>query len=123
MESDANTAQLRERPSITPPKVKMLINGQFVDSETSHWADIPNPATQEVLAKVPFSTPDEIETAVAAAKEAFVIWKNTAIPTRARLFFSLPGADSPKLGSVGGFRYGRTRQNGTGCRGGCVSRA
>jgi malonate-semialdehyde dehydrogenase (acetylating)/methylmalonate-semialdehyde dehydrogenase len=49
----------------------MLINGQFVDSRTSSWAEIPNPATQKVLAKVPFSTSDEIETAVAAAKEAF----------------------------------------------------
>jgi malonate-semialdehyde dehydrogenase (acetylating)/methylmalonate-semialdehyde dehydrogenase len=40
-----------------------------------------------VLATVPFSTSDEIEEAVAAAKEAFTTWKNTPISTRARLFF------------------------------------
>ena len=87
MGSDSNETQVRADASITPPKVKMLINGQFLDSQTSSWSEIPNPATQEVLAKVPFSTPDEIETAVAAAREAFKTWKDTAIPTRARLFF------------------------------------
>jgi len=87
MKSDSNATKVTADQSMAPPKVKMLINGQFVDSRTSYWAEIPNPATQEVLAKVPFSTSDEIETAVAAAKEAFKTWKNTAIPTRARLFF------------------------------------
>ena len=87
MGSDSNATQVTADPSITPPKVKMLINGQFVDSRTSSWAEIPNPATQKVLAKVPFSTSDEIEAAVAAAREAFKTWKVTAIPTRARLFF------------------------------------
>ena len=28
---------------------KLLINGEFVESTTSHWQDIVNPATQEVL--------------------------------------------------------------------------
>ncbi len=70
-------------------KVKMLINGCFVDSATSHWEDIPNPATQEILAKVPYSTADEIEEAVAAARQAFKVWKNTPIPTRARIMLRL----------------------------------
>ena len=68
-------------------KVKMLINGRFVDSVTSHWEEIPNPATQEILANVPYSTANEIQEAVAAAGEAFESWRNTPISTRARLFF------------------------------------
>ncbi len=35
---------------------KLLINGEFIDSRTSHWQDIVNPATQEVLGQVPFAT-------------------------------------------------------------------
>ena len=38
------------------PTVKLLINGEFVESTTTEWRDIVNPATQEVLARVPFAT-------------------------------------------------------------------
>jgi malonate-semialdehyde dehydrogenase (acetylating)/methylmalonate-semialdehyde dehydrogenase len=68
------------------PKVKLLINGEFVDSQSSQWRDIVNPATQEVLARVPFATPEEMQAAVAAAKAAFNTWKRTPIGARARIF-------------------------------------
>ncbi len=44
-----------------------------------------NPATQDVLAKVPFATTAEVDAAV-AAKEAFKTWRKTPIGTRARIF-------------------------------------
>ena len=66
--------------------VKQLINGQFVDSNTDEWIDITDPATQEVIAKVPQTTDDEINQAVAAAKAAFQTWRKTPITTRARIF-------------------------------------
>ncbi len=66
--------------------VKQLINGQFVDSNTSEWIDITDPATQEVIAKVPQTTDDEINQAVAAAKAAFQTWRKMPITTRARIF-------------------------------------
>ena len=53
------------------PTVKLLIDGAFVESRTSEWRDVVNPATQEVLARVPFATAEEVDAAVAAAKEAF----------------------------------------------------
>jgi malonate-semialdehyde dehydrogenase (acetylating)/methylmalonate-semialdehyde dehydrogenase len=68
------------------PTVKLLINGQFVESKTSEWRDIVNPATQEILARVPFATDDEINAAVASAKEAFKTWRFTPIGARARIF-------------------------------------
>lgn len=71
------------------PTVKLLINGQFVDSKTTQWRDVVNPATQEVLARVPFATAQEIDAAVASAKEAFKTWKKTPIGTRARIFLKL----------------------------------
>lgn len=71
------------------PKVKMLINGAFSDSGTDYWEDVTNPATQEVLGRVPFSTAGDIDDAVAAAKAAFETWRNTPIPSRARIFFKL----------------------------------
>ena len=53
------------------PTVKLLIGGELVESSTSEWRDIVNPATQEVLARIPFATEAEMNAAVASAKEAF----------------------------------------------------
>lgn len=71
------------------PTIKLLIGGRMVESKSSEWRDVVNPATQEVLARVPFATPDEVDAAVASAKEAFKTWKKTSIGTRARIFLKL----------------------------------
>lgn len=70
----------------TIPTVKLLINGEFVESKATQWRDVVNPATQEVLARVPFATQDEINAAVANAKDAFKTWRKTPIGARARIF-------------------------------------
>lgn len=68
------------------PTIKLLINGEFVESQTDQWREVINPATQEVLARVPFATQDEIAAAVANAKQAFKTWRRTSIGARARIF-------------------------------------
>ncbi|MDD3018334.1 MAG: CoA-acylating methylmalonate-semialdehyde dehydrogenase [Comamonas sp.] len=82
------------------PTVKLLINGEFVESKTTQWRDVVNPATQEVLARVPFATPDEINAAVAAAKEAFKTWKKTPIGARARIFLKLQQLIRENMGEL-----------------------
>jgi hypothetical protein len=69
--------------------VKLLINGEWVESSANQWHEVINPATQEVLARVPFATHDELNAAVAAAKAAFKTWRLTPIGTRARIFLKL----------------------------------
>ena len=71
------------------PTVKLLIDGRLVESKTTEWRDVVNPATQEVLARVPFATPEEVNAAVASAKQAFKTWKKTPIGARARIFLKL----------------------------------
>ncbi len=66
--------------------VKLLIGGKFVESTTAQWRNIVNPATQEVLARVPMATREEVDAAVAAGKEAFKTWRHTPIGARARIF-------------------------------------
>ena len=68
------------------PKVRMLINGNFVTSDTSQYGDVINPATQEVLAQVPYCTEDDVNAAVSSARKAFSSWSRTAISKRARIF-------------------------------------
>ncbi|WP_374350612.1 CoA-acylating methylmalonate-semialdehyde dehydrogenase [Chitinimonas sp.] len=70
-------------------KVKLLIDGAFVDAKGSQWRDVVNPATQDVLASVPMCGSDEVAQAVAAAKAAFPAWRATAIAERARVFLRL----------------------------------
>jgi malonate-semialdehyde dehydrogenase (acetylating)/methylmalonate-semialdehyde dehydrogenase len=69
--------------------VKLLINGNFIESKTTEWHDVVNPATQEVVAQVPFATDEEIDAAVAAAKQAFKTWKHTPLAARARIMLKL----------------------------------
>ena len=71
------------------PTVKLLINGKFVESRTQVWKDVVNPATQEVLARVPFATKEELDAAIMGAAEAFKTWKNTSIGVRARVMLKL----------------------------------
>ena len=73
-------------PNTQVATVKLLIAGQFVESKSTEWRDVVNPATQEVLARVPFATPEEIDAAVASGKAAFKTWRKTAIGARARIF-------------------------------------
>jgi malonate-semialdehyde dehydrogenase (acetylating) / methylmalonate-semialdehyde dehydrogenase len=64
---------------------KLLIDGKFVESRSAEWRDIVNPATQEVVGRVPFATREEVDAAVASAAKAFQTWKTTPIGTRMRL--------------------------------------
>ncbi|MGC2032570.1 MAG: CoA-acylating methylmalonate-semialdehyde dehydrogenase [Steroidobacteraceae bacterium] len=82
------TSQLATLPNQTPT-VKMLLDGKFVESQSSEWRDVVNPATQEVLAQVPFATDAEINAAVASAAQAYKTWKNTPLAARARIMLKL----------------------------------
>src|SRR5258706_1089641 len=77
--------------SVSPatPSVKLLVNGQFVESTAKKWRDVVNPATQEVLARVPMCEADEIDQAVKAAAAAFKTWRNVPIGQRARILLKL----------------------------------
>jgi malonate-semialdehyde dehydrogenase (acetylating) / methylmalonate-semialdehyde dehydrogenase len=71
------------------PTVKMLLDGKLVESRSNEWRDVVNPATQEVLAQVPFATDEELDAAVASAKRAYATWKNTPLAARARIMLKL----------------------------------
>ena len=70
----------------TVPTVPLLIGGKLVQSRSERWRDVVNPATQQVLARVPLATADEVDAAVASARDAFTTWRKTPIGQRARIF-------------------------------------
>ncbi|MEH6942923.1 CoA-acylating methylmalonate-semialdehyde dehydrogenase [Bacillus sp. JJ722] len=67
--------------------LKNYINGEWVGSKSVYTQDVPNPATGEILVKVPISSTEDVNAAVAAAKEAFKTWKNVPVPKRARILY------------------------------------
>ena len=70
-------------------RVKNYINGEWVESKTKEYGDVWCPATGEKIGEVPFSTAEDIDKAVQAAKKAYWEWRCTPPLTRARYFFKL----------------------------------
>ncbi|SFH27192.1 CoA-acylating methylmalonate-semialdehyde dehydrogenase [Modicisalibacter xianhensis] len=65
--------------------VSLYIDGQPVPSQSGEWRDVINPATQEVVARVPFCTVEEVDRAVASAKAAFKTWRKVPLAKRMRI--------------------------------------
>ena len=62
-----------------------LIDGEWRQSQSRETIDVTDPATQAVIARAPKATPEEIEAAVASARQAFLAWREVPAPERARL--------------------------------------
>ena len=58
----------------SPRVLRNFINGDYVEAETDTTSDIVNPATAQVVAKAPVSTPADVDKAYAAADAAFAEW-------------------------------------------------
>ena len=50
---------------------KLFINGKYVDSKGGKSFDVINPATEEVFGQAVAATPEDVDDAVNAAREAF----------------------------------------------------
>lgn len=68
-------------------QINHLINGKQVSGKD--YFETVNPATQEVLAEVASGGSDEVNAAVAAAKESFPKWAGMPAPQRAKLIRKL----------------------------------
>ena len=55
------------------PRIPLFINGEFVQSQSAHWRDVVNPATQEVLAQVPLATAARPRRVLRAGVRVFLI--------------------------------------------------
>lgn len=61
---------------------KFYINGQWVNPIGQGTSDVVNPATGEISARVPVGNAEDVDAAVAAAKEAFKTWSQTSAAER-----------------------------------------
>ena len=67
--------------------IKHFVNGQLFDGNSKRKGKVFNPATGDQSSEVNLATTNDINTAVDAAKKAFVIWSQKTPLFRARILF------------------------------------
>ncbi|KAF8303308.1 methylmalonate-semialdehyde dehydrogenase [Clavulina sp. PMI_390] len=71
---------------------KNFIANEFQESKASKWIDIHDPSTQTLLTRVPETTPEEFDAAVASSAEAFKSWSKTSVLTRQKFLIDFQRA-------------------------------
>ena len=73
----------------TAAELQNYVNGAWQRSTATEFVDVINPATAEVIARTPLSTPADVEAAVQAAAAAFPAWRRTPPGERIQYLFKL----------------------------------
>jgi malonate-semialdehyde dehydrogenase (acetylating)/methylmalonate-semialdehyde dehydrogenase len=73
----------------TASRVQNYIYGHWVESASSEWRDVINPATIETLAQTPLTPAVEVAAAIEAADTAFRAWRGTPPVDRIQPLFKL----------------------------------
>ncbi len=88
--AQAKQAKSNGRAKSSVKKYFNYIGGEWVKSSSGEWFDNVNPAdTTDIVGRFPKSNADDVNMAVAAAKEAANRWRLTPAPKRAELLFTL----------------------------------
>ncbi|SDO32509.1 aldehyde dehydrogenase (NAD+) [Cryobacterium flavum] len=73
-------------------RTTIYIDGRWVPSTGSTVIEVENPATEQVIARVPAGTEEDVAKAIAAARRAFPSWSQTTVHARAGLLRKLQQA-------------------------------
>lgn len=71
----------------SPEDTPYFIDNKFVQSKTDKYIDLPDPATNNLITRVPQMTDEEMKAVVASAQKAFVSWKDTTVLARQQIMF------------------------------------
>ena len=66
-------------------QLKMWIGGKWVDAESGKTYPVFNPATEEIIAKLPLGGKADVDKAVEAARKAFPIWSKKPQAERSQI--------------------------------------
>lgn len=71
----------------SPADTQNFVDNKFVSSKTTEWIDLHDPATNNLVTRVPQNTLEELKAATESAKKAFPAWKATSIMTKQQIMF------------------------------------
>ncbi len=69
---------------------QLFVNGAWTPSSSGEGVDVVNPATEEVVDRVPAGSADDVAEAVTAARRAFPRWAATPPEERGALLSGRP---------------------------------
>jgi malonate-semialdehyde dehydrogenase (acetylating)/methylmalonate-semialdehyde dehydrogenase len=64
-----------------------FIDNEFRPSQATEWIDLHDPATNNLVTRVPQSTDEELKAAVDSAEKAFPAWRATSLLARQQIMF------------------------------------
>lgn len=70
---------------MTYPQLSLYIDGEFMHGDDRRTQDIYNPATHEVIGKLPHATREDLDRALHVAARAFEDWKKTSPLERSKI--------------------------------------
>ncbi|KAI1197491.1 Aldehyde/histidinol dehydrogenase [Nemania serpens] len=70
-----------------PKDTPYFIDNQFVPSNADKFIELHDPATNNLVTRVPQMTDAELQAAVQSAKKAFPAWRNTSVLARQQIMF------------------------------------
>ena len=86
----------RPEPTTTAPAtlpiISHWIDGRPVEVLPEQTGPVFDPATGQVIARVPRGGAPEVDAAVSAARTAFPAWRDTPLLARSQVFFAYPRA-------------------------------
>jgi malonate-semialdehyde dehydrogenase (acetylating) / methylmalonate-semialdehyde dehydrogenase len=74
-------------PGIEVRRLKFCVGGKWRETASGKYMPIMDPSTGQQISETPCCTAEEVNEAVAAAKNAFPAWRNTPIPLRIQVMF------------------------------------
>ncbi|KAF7510891.1 hypothetical protein GJ744_005721 [Endocarpon pusillum] len=74
-----------------PVDTQNFIDNEFIPSKATTWIDLHDPATNNLVTRVPQSTTEELQAAVKSAERAFPAWRATSIMAKQQIMFKFTG--------------------------------
>jgi aldehyde dehydrogenase (NAD+) len=79
---------------------KLFIDGAWVPSTGKGTIDVVNSTTEEVMGRIPEGTAEDVDKAVAAAKQAFATWSQTSKEERAKYLQRVTEGLQARMGDI-----------------------
>jgi succinate-semialdehyde dehydrogenase/glutarate-semialdehyde dehydrogenase len=79
----------------------LYIDGQFLKGDGRREQDIVNPATDEVIGKLPHATKADLDLALASAQKAFQAWRKSSPMERSRILRKVAELSRARAGEIG----------------------
>lgn len=78
---------LSHDPIESPVDTQNFLDNKFIPSKATTWLDLYDPATNNLVTRVPQSTDEELKAAVESAQKAFPGWRETSLLHRQQIMF------------------------------------